>query len=166
LQNFSPPVGLTLTEILRVENDRYWSYLCDRPDCCPADGTPFNPNTNPETAALTASGTLVRASREELAVTVAAVRERPAASMRRATQRAEERAVRLTTRTTRLDTRAAIVAAGSEAVAEVIACYRSGGQLTPGVDAAWLMLVLRDLRVRDDAWSRMVPGRGRLWLRR
>lgn len=45
LQKFSPPVGLTLTEILRVENDRYWSYLCDRPDCCPADGTPFDPNT-------------------------------------------------------------------------------------------------------------------------
>lgn len=45
LQKSSPPVGLTLTEILRVENDRYWSYLCDRPDCCPADGTPFDPNT-------------------------------------------------------------------------------------------------------------------------
>jgi hypothetical protein len=39
----SPSAGLTLTDILRVENDRYWSPLCDRPDCCPANGTPFDP---------------------------------------------------------------------------------------------------------------------------
>jgi hypothetical protein len=123
----------------------------------PSEWHTVRPNTNPETAALTASGTSVLASREELAVTVAAVSGKAAASMRRATRRAEERAVRLTTGTSRLDTRAAIVAAGSEAVAEVIARYRSGGQLTPGVDAAWLTLVLRDLLVRDGAWSRMVP---------
>jgi hypothetical protein len=157
LQKPGPPVGLTLADILRVENDRYWSPLCDRPDCCPADGMPFDPETNPETAAPTASGRSVLASREDLAVTVAAVSGKAAASMRRATKRAKERAVRLTTGTSRLDTRAAIVAAGSEAVAEVIARYRSGGQLTPGTGAAWLTLVLRDLRVRDDAWSRMVP---------
>jgi Domain of unknown function (DUF4192) len=157
LQESSPAVGLTLTDILRAENGRYWSYLCDRPDCCPADGTPFDPSTSPQAAALTASGSSVLASREELAVTVAAVSGKAATSMRRATRRAEERAARLTTRTGRPGTHAAIVAAGLQAVAEAIACYRSGSQLTPGADAAWLMLVLRDLRVRDDAWSRMVP---------
>jgi hypothetical protein len=55
LQESGPAAGLMLTESLRVEHSRYWSYLCDRPDCCPAGGTPFDPNANPETAALTAS---------------------------------------------------------------------------------------------------------------
>jgi hypothetical protein len=75
--------------------------------------------------------------------------------MRRATQHAENRAARLVTQTVHPDTREAIVLAGLEAVTEAIACCHSGGQLTPGIDAAWLTLVLRDLRVRDDAWSKM-----------
>ena len=33
---------LHLRELLRVENGRYWSYLCANVNCCPADGTPFD----------------------------------------------------------------------------------------------------------------------------
>jgi hypothetical protein len=118
---------------------------------------PFDPNADPATIALTAWESPVLASREALTVTLAAVSGKAAASMRRATRRAEERAVRLVAQAVRPDNCEAIVAAGLKAVTEVIACYRSGGQLSPGTDAAWLALVLRHLRVRDDAWSRMVP---------
>jgi hypothetical protein len=53
--------------------------------------------------------------------------------------------------------RSEIVLAGLDAVARAIARCRRGGQLPAGSRAAWLALVLRDRRVRDDAWSRMLP---------
>ncbi|PZS38150.1 MAG: DUF4192 domain-containing protein, partial [Pseudonocardiales bacterium] len=34
--------GLRLHELMRVEDGRYWSYLCENPECCPADGVPFD----------------------------------------------------------------------------------------------------------------------------
>jgi hypothetical protein len=64
--------------------------------------------------------------------------------------------------------RSGIALAGVEAVAQGVARYRDGGQLSAGNDAAWLTLALRDLQVRDDAWSRMLPEHRkahlRLWL--
>ena len=57
--------------------------------------------------------------------------------------------------------------AGLDAVAEVIGRYRHGGRPVTGPEAAWLTVVLRDLRVRDDAWARMDPAHQaahlRLW---
>jgi len=49
-----------------------------------------------------------------------------------------------------------IAVSGLQAVAEAIGCYRGGDRIGPE-QAAWLTVVLRDLRVRDDAWSRMLP---------
>jgi len=81
-------------------------------------------------------------------------------AMRRATRQAEERAARLVARVARSGRRASarrlIAAAGLEAVAEVIGRYRAGEQVGPEA-AAWLTVVLRDPRVRDDAWARMQP---------
>lgn len=34
--------GITLREMLRVDEGRYWSYLCQDPACCPAEGVPFD----------------------------------------------------------------------------------------------------------------------------
>jgi hypothetical protein len=48
--------GLTLREVLRVEEGRYWSYLCHNPTCCPAEGVVFDPATQPAAVALTAAG--------------------------------------------------------------------------------------------------------------
>lgn len=148
LQETAPSSGLTLTEALRVENGRYWSYQSSQPGCYPVDGMPFDMNAEPIAAAYVASQSPVLASREELAATVAGVTGTAARSMRRATQRAEERAAELSPR--------ALASMGLKAVENALAQYQSGGQLTPGIRAAWLALVLRDLWVRDDAWCRMV----------
>ena len=32
--------GLEVPELLRVQDGRYWSYLCRNPACCPAEGCP------------------------------------------------------------------------------------------------------------------------------
>ena len=59
-----------------------------------------------------------------------------------------------------------IAAIGLPAVTEAISRYRGGGRLNLE-EVAWLTVMLRDLRVRDDAWSRMRPehreAHRRLW---
>ena len=151
---------LELTEILRAENGRYWSYLCTEPGCCAAKGAPFNLGTEPVAAALTAEGPVL-SSRGELVATIAPVGGEAADVMRRATTQAEQRAAELLTRSVQteqgISTRSELVLVGLDAVAQAIAYYRRGGRLSAGNDAAWLTLVLREPQVLDITWSRMLP---------
>jgi hypothetical protein len=148
-----------LTEILRTADGRYWSCHCDTPGCCPSEGTPFDLAAEPAFAALAAEGPVLT-SRDELAASIAPNTAKTA-TMRRATTRAEQRATELLTRPAPAGQHARassqIVPAGLDAVARAIACYRRGGQLPAGSRPAWLALVLRVYRVRDDAWARMLP---------
>jgi len=152
--------GPRITELLRAENQRYWSYLCADPACCPPQGTPYDTD-HPAAAVMADSGTAVLASREELAATLTPVSGTDAELMQEATRRAEEHAMQLIERVTRTGRRAAarrlIAVAGIEAVAEAITACRRGDHIPPGHCAAWLTVVLQDLRVRDDAWCRMDP---------
>ena len=51
-------------------------------------------------------------------------------------------------------------------IADAIGRYRAGDTIGPE-SAAWLTVALRELRVRDDAWARMLPehnaAHARLW---
>jgi hypothetical protein len=148
-----------VSELLRVEDQRYWSYLCTDARCCPPEGTPFVADASLD--ALIAGKTRVLASREELAATIAPAEGQQAEVMHLATRRAEEHAARITARITRSGkgggARRLIASAGLDAVRGAIDCYRRGDLLPAGDSVAWLTLVLRDLRVRDDAWARMDP---------
>jgi hypothetical protein len=143
-----------------VEDQRYWSYVCADPACCPPAGKPFDVRDHPAARAMAAEGARVLASRDALAATVAPVTGDAAARMRRATREAEEQIARAIARAVRSGRKASvrrlIAAVGLPAVSEGISRYRGGGRLEPA-EAAWLTVVLRDLRVRDDAWSRMRP---------
>jgi hypothetical protein len=146
---------------MRVEDGRYWSYLCENPECCPADGVPFDVQANPAAAAMSVAGLVAYPDRAALAGTLAPVTGAAARSMERATSRARERAAALIAqasgpgagRRERL-----LVDAGRRAVQEAIATYRAGGQPLADEPVAWLTVVLAHLAVRDDAWSRMDPG--------
>jgi hypothetical protein len=48
--------GITLHEFLRVEDGRYWSYVCDNEACCPPEGQPFDPVGPAAPSASPASG--------------------------------------------------------------------------------------------------------------
>jgi Domain of unknown function (DUF4192) len=94
-----------------------------------------------------------------------------AAAMRRATKAAERLLDRCVDRMGRagpdqVARRRLIAAAGQPMVAEAIRRYRSGEEIEIEF-AAWVTLALRELRVRDDAWARMLPEHGsahsRLW---
>jgi hypothetical protein len=158
---------VTLRDLLRVEGDRYWSYACKDPGCCPPEGVPFDGPAHPTAAALAAAGMTARPDRAALAASLAPVTGPQAESMRRAEQRTLRRAQQLTAgwsgqRRTRL-----LIEAGRAAVRDAIALYRGGGEITDDDQIAWLIMAISDIRVRDEAWARMDPehraAHRRLW---
>ena len=170
LRDCAPGADVTVTELLRADNQRYWSYVCDDPACCPPEGKPFDVRDHPAARAMAAESARVLASRDALAATVAPATGAAAEQMRQATRQAEEQVARAIARAARSGRKASvrrlIATVGLPAVSEGIRRYRGGGRLESG-EAAWLTVVLRDLRVRDDAWSRMRPehreAHTRLW---
>jgi Domain of unknown function (DUF4192) len=170
LRSRAAEAGITLTEVLRAEDNRYWSYVCSNPECCPTDGTPFDVADHPVTRAFAASGRRVLASRQELAATIAPADGDQAAAMRLATRKAERQITARVGRTTRVGHRIArrrlVAAVGQPMIADAIRRYRAGETIGPE-PAAWLTVALRELRVRDDAWARMLPEHNaahtRLW---
>lgn len=162
---------ISLREVLRVEDARYWSYLCHDPACCPAEGVPYDPVAHPAAAALVTAGLAAYPDRESLARTLAPVKGPAARSMARATERARARVAALLAEQRKSgrsgDVLRLVVEDGRRAVGEAISAYRDGGRLTDDDQIAWLSVTLTDLRVRDDAWARMEPdhkeAHQRLW---
>ncbi len=163
---------INLLDVLRVEDGRYWSYLCTDEACCPDAGTPFHPGAHPAAAAMAGAGNTVLANRAEVAALVAPLDGIAAVSMRRATRRAEQHASRLLAKVRKSGrpgaARQMIAAEGLNAVGTMIAAYRGGGRHATDYQIAWITVALRDLRVRDDAWARMDPAQAdahrRLWI--
>jgi Domain of unknown function (DUF4192) len=150
--------GIGLRDLLRVEDGRYWSYVCQDPRCCPADGVPFDGAGHPAAAALDAAGMTARPDRASLAASLAPLDGPVAESMARATERARGRAEELAASAAGAREGLRMVAdAGRAAVREAIATYRGGGRISDHDYLAWLTATLPDLRVRDDAWARMEP---------
>jgi hypothetical protein len=153
-----PRAGLELRDVLRVEDGRYWSYLCAEPACCPAEGVPIGVE-HPAGAAMATAGGPVLPDRAALADSVSPLGGIARQSMRQATARAEAHAVNLVTQAARSGrpdkARHLVVMEGLSAVSHAIATYRRGGRFTTDDQLAWLAVALTSLQVRDDAWARM-----------
>ena len=170
LREHAPQATITLTELLRAENQRYWSYVCTEGSCCPAEGTPFDIASHPAARATAIAGRQVLASREELRASLGAADGDAAEAMRRAVSKVQEHVDECVARAARaghrMTSRSVSAAVGRLAVAEAIARYRAGQTIDTEL-AAWLTVTLLETRVRDDAWARMLPEhRGahrRLW---
>jgi hypothetical protein len=170
LREHASRAQITLTELLRAQDQRYWSYVCTSPACCPAEGTPFDIAGHPAARALALAGQPVLASREELRATLAAADGEAAEAMRRAVGRAHRQIAVCVARGSRPDHRIArrrvTAVLGRLAVAEAISRCRAGEPVGTEL-AAWLTVALREVRVRDDAWARMLPehqgAHRRLW---
>jgi hypothetical protein len=160
LRERAAKAGIAVTEVLRAENGRYWSYVCTAPECCPPEGTPFDITGHPAARALRAAGGRVLADRAALAATVAAAGGAPGATMRRATRESLAQVTRCVTRLDHAGIRVSpprlTAALGQVAVCDAIRRYRAG-ELVPAEHAAWLTVALGQVRVRDDAWARMDP---------
>ena len=172
LQEAAGSAGIALHDIMRVENGRYWSYLCGHEACCPAAGVPFDASAHPASAALASAGKQVLAGRAAVAARVAPLGGIAAESMRQATGRAERHVAQLLAKVGKSSrigaARRMIAAEGLAAVGAMIARYRGGGRFTTDYEVARITVALRDLRVRDDAWARMDPAYAeahqRLWI--
>jgi len=155
--------GVELLDVLRVQDGRFWSYLCGEPSCCPAEGMPFDAAGHPASAVLADAGLPVLPGRDALAATIGPLAGPVAGAMVQATRRAERVAARLTAtgRPQALDL------PGLAAVRTMVQTYRDGRTISSPVRHAWLALVLTSVRVRDDAWARMDPdhrdAHRRLW---
>ena len=162
LRRRAADLGFRLSELLRAQDGRYWSYLCAEPSCCSPDGEPYDVARHPVTSTFAEAGAgPVLASRQELAALVAPLDGEEGEAMFQATLRAEERSAQLIAQAARSGRNGAarrlIGTAGLDAVREAIDVYRAGGQFSVDADAAWLLVALQDLRIRDDAWARMDP---------
>jgi hypothetical protein len=83
-------LGLGVMDALLVRDGRWWSYLCEDPDCCPPDGTPLDPQSGGATAMAAAHAMLGRSvlpDRDAVVRTVAAPTGIAAVSARQALQR-------------------------------------------------------------------------------
>jgi Domain of unknown function (DUF4192) len=162
--------GLELRDALRVEDGRYWSYLCREPSCCPPEGVRLDP-AHPAALAMAEAGLPVLPDRASLAASVAPLGGITRESMRQATSRAEAHAqdlLSLAARPGRPRERARLVRLeGLSAVADALRVYRDGGKFATDDQVAWLSVALAHLAVRDDAWARMDPdfraAHTRLW---
>jgi hypothetical protein len=152
--------GIAMTELLRADNGRYWSYVCRDPACCPPAGTPFDVTGHPAARALRAAGSRVLADRDALAATLAATSGPEGAAMRRATRQCLAAVAKCAARLDRAGSHVAVprltATLGQVAVLDAIERYRGAG-VVPVEHAAWLTVALRQVRVRDEAWARMDP---------
>jgi Domain of unknown function (DUF4192) len=178
LRDAARKAGIDLQEFLRVQDGRYWSYVCDNEACCPAAGMPLDlaarqagdALTTPAAAAV--PGAQVLPSRAAVAARVAPLGGSAAESMRQATRRAERHVTQLLAQVRKSARRGAarhlVATEGLAAVGDMITTYRAGGKFTTDFQLARMTVALRDLRVRDDAWARMDPANRdahrRLWI--
>lgn len=132
--------SIDLYDILRVADGRYWSYACDNPLCCGPDGTPVALD---DMVLASLSGLLpVLTDRAEVAAKLAHV---PDPAVDRAVRAAE------------ILPEAEIIRGGYAAVSRMVAAYRPGEYLACPEEQASVLVGLRHLRIRDDAWARMDP---------
>lgn len=142
--------GLAVTESLRVENNRWWSLACDDPTCCPPEGRPYDITTTVVAAQATLAGQVALPDRSHLALSVAPINGPARQSMRRATDRAEERFLswpREGLTPTQVQSR--LITEGLALLADLRTRHPTDE------DVARLGIYLTNLRVRDEAWVRL-----------
>ncbi|REF00688.1 DUF4192 domain-containing protein [Thermomonospora umbrina] len=136
---------LTVKEVLRVNDGRWWSLTCIDHRCCPADGTPYDIASTTIAATAAYAGRVAYGSRREMAATLAPMGGRDRERMQAETERAEAELLR---------------DGGSppllviEGLPMVRSLLGSGARLTDR-QVARLSVVLNHLRVRDEAWARI-----------
>ncbi len=167
---------ITTLDVLRVDDGRYWSYVCSDATCCPPEGKPFDLTTTCVGAAAVYAGRVALPDREAVAASIAPVDDAARTAMTEATTRADARLTALVdearasadTGSSQLRSTAghaagavvranarvakALRAAGNEAVDDAVDRYRAGRRLTDD-EVAWLSVLLVHLPVRDHAWE-------------
>jgi hypothetical protein len=154
---------LPVKDLLRVDQGRWWSYVCDNDQCCPPEGTPYDDTASAVATSLVVEGLSALPNREEMVQQVAPLAGPARTAMIQATERAWARLA------TRLETvpdpewEATVLADGTAAVTAAIERYAAGGRLDDD-EVAWLTVLLQSIPVRDVAWSAITEEQPHLQL--
>ncbi|HWS38817.1 MAG TPA: DUF4192 domain-containing protein [Actinoplanes sp.] len=158
------PTGVRVTDVMRVCDGRWWSYLCEDPVCCPSDGRLCLPMDSVVAAEATYLGQVALPSRADLIAQVASLDGPARELMGAATERARRRFRELVTGLEGKALAKRIKQTGRAAVRAAEKRYRSGGILDED-EIAWLGVLLVDRAVEDYALDRTddTEWRIRLW---
>ncbi|MBV2366536.1 DUF4192 domain-containing protein [Streptomonospora nanhaiensis] len=168
LRRCAAEAGIAVGEALRVADGRYWSYVCDSPACCPAEGVALDLAASAVSATAVANGLSAWQSLNRIRAYLAPVEGAARAPMRAATRRAERRGRRLRAAAPGRDSFGPrFRVQGARVVRTAIAAALRGDLPRAPDHLAWLGVLLTCVRVRDDAWVRIDPGTAdahvRLW---
>lgn len=151
--------GLPLIDRLRVAGDRYWSYQCADPQCCPPAGASYQEARDRVAAEATLAGLVALPDRAELARQLAPVTGPARVGVEHARQQAQARWRSLVDNVATGELAAKVLAvAGTGAVHDAIRRYELPHATLDDDEVAWLGLVLRELAVRDEAWRLIDRG--------
>ena len=146
--------GVELPEALLVRDGRWWSYLCDRPACCPAEGTPLpvepTPATTQYAAEAVAQGGAVLADREALRRTVEPADHPVARAARGQAAAAADEVLESALRDGGLPAVRALTLARLDALRNR---WEQGDRRIAADDAALVVLGLRDKQARDEVMT-------------
>jgi hypothetical protein len=151
--------GVELPEALLVRDGRWWSFLCDRPDCCPADGTPLPTEPTPAAtryaAEAVAQGGSVLSDREQLRRTVEPSDHAVARVVR---EQAADAADEVLTGALQHGGLPAARALTLSRLAALRTRWDHGDHRVAADDAALVVLGLRDKQARDEAMTAVLDG--------
>ncbi|MEV7012695.1 DUF4192 domain-containing protein [Streptosporangium sp. NPDC051022] len=137
---------IEIIEALRVEEGRYWSYLCPDPGCCPPEGTPFDITATKAAASAVMAGVGVLPNRDALVAMLSPASGSERVAMRTATLAAHARAAAMLADPS--VTGETWYAEGQERIREALARTADGEELSHE-QVAWLGVLLTMIVVRD-----------------
>ena len=147
-------IGLPVREALRVTDDRYWSYLCDNPQCCAPEGTPFRGETSPVAVSAVVAGCVALPDRAAMEQRVASVVGAEREAFAAATAHAEHRISKAFISGDQALVRARLVRGGAGLLDRALRRYENGGRLGDPA-AAWLSVLLGEEQFASVAWQRV-----------
>lgn len=147
-------IDLPVREALRVTDDRYWSYLCDDPQCCPPEGTPLPVETSPVAVSAVVAGCVALPDRAAMEQRVASVVGAEREAFAAATVHAEHRISKAFISGDQSLVRARLVRAGAGLLDRALRRYGNGGRLADPA-AAWLSVLLGEEQFASVAWRRV-----------
>lgn len=168
--------GISVPDALYVTSERWWSYLCDDPSCCPAEGRPLpSGDPPPRLAALAARvGLAALPDRAALAASVEPVSSELRDAVRDLVERAESDLVDAVVaaggiRRWRSLASSRVLRARSLFTSAVAAHPPSGHAAEPEplspAEVADLLVALLDPRVRDACWHEIEREPDLVWSR-
>lgn len=159
--------GAGLREALYVTADRFWSYTCSRRSCCPPEGSPVDTAAGSEVAAAyVLQGRSPLATRDDLRALVEPLGgPRPAAVARLAATTGPGAAGSGASASAPPSAVGpSVVRAGLIELDDVVRRYVAGGDRVCDVEAARLLVLLRDVAARDVVllrWTRWADAMSR-----